>query len=282
MVKMFEEFIVGGRDVGESEPGVFIFGETLPMHEVLVALAEFVRVKDGGNGVRGSGVINVEGVRGGMRMELRRVWVRFKEGNMKNRMKAREVRRESKLVSSVGDGAFDREGTELAMVELVRGTCCLDVATQQPDELIARKWRRSSDMRVVGASLSILGFLELGAQLVMEAIESLRKIDGGGYRGVFREARFECGVETEVGEEGGLFCGRVLAIVESELGKWQVVDPIVLLVGCIGPEVLLKHLVCTLGQTICLWVVGRRGLVIYLEQSSEFFPKMQNEYRTPV
>ncbi|KAF9801510.1 hypothetical protein IEO21_10100 [Rhodonia placenta] len=244
MVKMFEEFIVGGRDVGESEPGVFIFGETLPMHEVLVALAEFVRVKDGGNGVRGSGVINVEGVRGGMRMEL--------------------------------------EGTELAMVELVRGTCCLDVATQQPDELIARKWRRSSDMRVVGASLSILGFLELGAQLVMEAIESLRKIDGGGYRGVFREARFECGVETEVGEEGGLFCGRVLAIVESELGKWQVVDPIVLLVGCIGPEVLLKHLVCTLGQTICLWVVGRRGLVIYLEQSSEFFPKMQNEYRTPV
>ncbi|OSX60552.1 hypothetical protein POSPLADRAFT_1035090 [Postia placenta MAD-698-R-SB12] len=150
-VKTFEEFIVRGRDVGESEPGVFVFRETLPTHEVLIALAEFARVEDGGNGVRGSGVINVEGVRGGMRMEL--------------------------------------EGTELAMVELVRGMCCLDVATQQPDELIVHERRRSSDMRIVGASLSILGFLELGAQLVMEVIESLREIDGGGYRGVFREAR---------------------------------------------------------------------------------------------
>lgn len=57
-----------------------------------------------------------------------------------------------KLVSIVRDSAFNREGINAAMVKLVRGVRDLDVAMQQPDELIMCKRRCGSDMLVVGAS----------------------------------------------------------------------------------------------------------------------------------
>lgn len=175
---------------------------------------------------------------------------------MEDRMKTREVRRKAKLVSIARDSAFDREGTEVAMVKLVRGACCLDVATQQLDELIMCKWRCSGDMLIVGTSLLVLGFLELSAQLVMRAIELLCNVSGSRYSGALSEVRFKSGVKAKVGEEGGLLCGQVLTVVECELGEWQVVDPIVLLVGRVGLEVLLKCLVHVLSQSVHLRVVS--------------------------
>lgn len=49
-VKMFDEFIVRGRNVSKRHPGVFISGETLPAHEVFIALTEFAAVEDADDG----------------------------------------------------------------------------------------------------------------------------------------------------------------------------------------------------------------------------------------
>lgn len=90
-VKMFYELVVGGGDVREWDPRVLVIGEVLPVHEVLIVLAELVAVKDRGNGVRGFSVSDVERVRSGMGVKVRRVGVRIKEGDMEDRMKMREV-----------------------------------------------------------------------------------------------------------------------------------------------------------------------------------------------
>ena len=48
-VKPFKELVGGGGNVGKGNPGVFVRGETLPTHEILVALAELARVKEFGD-----------------------------------------------------------------------------------------------------------------------------------------------------------------------------------------------------------------------------------------
>ena len=54
------DHLVGGcGDFGKGDPRVLIGGQTLPAHEVLVALAEFARVEDGMKFLRGR-VVRVE------------------------------------------------------------------------------------------------------------------------------------------------------------------------------------------------------------------------------
>ena len=121
MVKPFEHLICGGRNVGEGDPRVLVRGQTLPVHEVLVALAEFARVEDGMKFLRGR-VVRVERERerkdvgGGMSV------MGFEERDVEDWMKARKVGRETKLVGGVGDGTFNGERAELTMVELVGRT----------------------------------------------------------------------------------------------------------------------------------------------------------------
>ena len=162
-----------------------------------------------------------------------------------------------KLVSRVGDGTVDREGAETAMIELVRRPCRLDVTTQQPDELVRLVRRAVKNVRIVRASLPVLSFLQLGAELVMETLQALSEISCGRDGGTFGELGFEGRVEAIVGEEGRLVGGRVHVVVERELGKREVINPVVLLVRRVRAEVRLECLIGTLGQSVRLRVISR-------------------------
>ena len=60
---------------------------------------------------------------------------------------------------------------------------------------------------------------------------------------------------SEVGEEGSLFGGGVLCVVEGELSNWKVVYPVILLVGTVGTKVRFEGLVGTFGKSIGLGMV---------------------------
>ena len=69
--------IVGGRDVGEWDPGVLVGGQAVPVHEVLVALAKLAAVEDGVDGGGRVVVGELERLRRGMGMEFGRVVIGF-------------------------------------------------------------------------------------------------------------------------------------------------------------------------------------------------------------
>ena len=119
-VKPLEQLVVGGRDVGEGNPGVLFGWERLPGDVVFVAMADFTAVENVVDnwGRRNRVRMKFERIGGCVIMEFRRVVVRFKKRNMKNGVKARKVRREAKLVSERRDFASNGERTEAAMVEL--------------------------------------------------------------------------------------------------------------------------------------------------------------------
>ena len=62
-VNPFEELVGGGGNVGKGNPGVFVRGETLPTHEILVTLTGLPAVENRGDrGRSGVGIIELEGV----------------------------------------------------------------------------------------------------------------------------------------------------------------------------------------------------------------------------
>ena len=101
-------------------------------------------------------------------MEFGRVGVGFEEGNMEDGVKTGKVWGETELVGVVGDGAFNGEWTEAAMIELVGRTSRLDMATEQPHELVRLVLRRVGDALVVVPGLTFLCVLQLCAKLVVK------------------------------------------------------------------------------------------------------------------
>ena len=62
--------------------------------------------------------------------------VGLEKGNVKDGMETGKVRRETELVDKVGELALDGEGSETDVVEFVGGTGGLDMAAEEPDELV--------------------------------------------------------------------------------------------------------------------------------------------------
>lgn len=136
-VEAVNEFVDCGRKgkIGERNPRVFVGGTTRPTHEVLVALAEFARVEDLGNG-KGRIVGDSERIGRCMGVKFGGVGIRFEKRDVEDRMETGEIWRETELVGMVGNGTLDGEWTESAVVKFAGRTCCLDVAAKQPHELV--------------------------------------------------------------------------------------------------------------------------------------------------
>ena len=67
----------------------------------------------------------------------------------------------------------------------------------------------------------------------------------------------EVQVITIVGIEWGDFCCGAWGIVVCELPKWQELEPVVLLVVAVDPDILLQGLVSMLGLPITFGMVSR-------------------------
>ena len=109
-------------------------------------------------------------------MELGRIMVGLEQGDVEDGMETGEVSREMELVSGIRDGAIDWERAEATVVELVRWTGGLDVATEEPDKVARLETRAIGDTLVVIASLNVLGVLELSTQLSVKTLETSREV----------------------------------------------------------------------------------------------------------
>ena len=99
-VKPLEQLVVGGRDVGEGNPGVLVRREIFPTHEILVALSDLPTVENRCDRGRWRLVrSDVEVNRSRSRMKWGRFVIRSEKRDMENRMKTRKIRREREFVS---------------------------------------------------------------------------------------------------------------------------------------------------------------------------------------
>lgn len=85
-VESLEQLVGGGRDVGEWNPGVFVWRQALPAHEILVTLAELARVEDGVDSGRRVIIGELEWGWGSVRVKVGRIVVWFEEGDVKDRV----------------------------------------------------------------------------------------------------------------------------------------------------------------------------------------------------
>lgn len=86
----------------------------------------------------------------------------------------------------------------------------------------------------------------------MNDVKARRKVGSSRNGRVLGELRFERGMEAVVGEEGSLTSGGISEVVECELGKREVVDPIVLVIRDVGAKVRFKCLVGAFGKSVGL------------------------------
>ena len=82
----FEQLVGSGRDVAERDPGVLCGGEARPVYQVFVASSKFASIKNRLYSRRREIVRNIKRGRVCMGMKLRGIMVRFKEGDVEDRM----------------------------------------------------------------------------------------------------------------------------------------------------------------------------------------------------
>ena len=109
-------------------------------------------------------------------MELGRIVVGFKQGDVEDGMETGEVSREMELVSSIRDGAIDWEWAKAMVVELVGRTGGLNVVMEEPDEVVGLEAWPIGNTLIVITCLDILGMLEFGTQLSVEMLEASSEI----------------------------------------------------------------------------------------------------------
>ena len=88
----------------------------------------------------------------------------------------------------------------------------------------------------------------------------------------------EAGVETIVGEKWSKSCRCVQRVVVGELGNWEKVNPIVLLVTTRAPQSLFQDLVNPLFLSIGLRMIGWRQIHSTTDFSEKAPPKIGNEF----
>ena len=154
------------------------------------------------------------------------------------------------FVGERGDFAGNRERAKSTVVKLVRGTGGFDVTTKEPHKLIRLVLGLFGNTFVVVVGLDLLCMLEFCSKFGMDMLETLSKIMSSRDCVSFSDLGFERRMISKVGEEGSLFGGGVLCIVEGELGDWKVVYPVVLLVIDVNAEILLEYLVDALRLAI--------------------------------
>ena len=133
-------------------------------------------------------------------------------------------------------------------------------------------------MLVIVPSLRLLRILQLSTKFFVDLSEPFCEIVSSWDRGTFRDLWFKGGVKSEVSKKWGLTSGSVLQIVERELRKWEIINPIILLVRAVCTEVRLKRLVGTLGQSICLRMISCRSSSVNVQTRSESLPEIRNKY----
>jgi len=89
-------------------------------------------------------------------------------------------------------------------------------------------------------------------------------------------------VETHECKEGHMINGGMKAVVVHELGRSEVMGPIVLTNGGIGTKILLKRLVDTLSLTIGLGVISRRHGLFNAEEGTEATEEGGSELGTAI
>ncbi len=165
------------------------------------------------------------------------------------------------------------------MVQLVGRASRLDVTAEEPDELPGLILGAVRDMTVVVEGLPVLCTFELHTQLVVEMSESRGNISSGrdsrGSGGV--DLRVKGRMEAEVHKERRLLGRLALMVIEGERREREVVDPVILLVGDIGPEVGLKRLVSTLGEAVSLRMIGSQMLEVCARQGTKLCPKLRDK-----
>lgn len=125
------------------------------------------------------------------------------------------------------------------------------MATKQPYEVALVDVGCVLDSLVVVAGLAVLGSEELSTALVVNTSETLSEVaSSGDSNGRRSNERVEGGIVAEIGVEGRMFGGRIHMVVERELGRWEVVDPVVLLCRDIRTEVPLERLVRLLRKAV--------------------------------
>ena len=178
------------------------------------------------------------------------------------------------FVGERGDFAGNRERAKSTVVKLVRGTSGFDVTTKKPHKLIRLVLGLFRNTFVVVVGLDLLCVLEFCSKFGMDMLETLSKIMSSRDCVSFSDLGFERRMISEVGEEGSLFGGGILCVVEGELSDWKVVYPVVLLVGTVDTKVRFEGLVGTFGKSIGLGMVSGGRLVIDLKHGGEFFPEV--------
>ena len=178
------------------------------------------------------------------------------------------------FIGERGDFAGNGERAKSTVVKLVRGTSGFDVTTKEPHKLIRLVLGLFRNTFVVVVGLDLLCMLEFCSKVSMDMLETLSKIMSSRDCVSFSDLGFERRMISEVGEEGSLFGGGILCVVEGELSDWKVVYPVVLLVGTVGTKVCFEGLVGTFSKSIGLGMVSCGQLVIDLEHCGEFFPEV--------
>ena len=83
-------------------------------------------------------------------------------------------------------------------------------------------------------------------------------------------------MEAVASVERGLFSGSVLEIIVGEFGKWQVVDPIILLIRTVRTKVCFKSLISAFRESVCSGMISGRSIELELELFREFLPELRN------
>ncbi len=176
----------------------------------------------------------------------------------------------------------DRKRAEFSIVELVRRTRCLDIASSEPDKVSLFKFggRRCVSVKVSG--LVSLRFFKFGLELSANSSEPVSEITRCRVCCILRDAWLEAGVKAVVCEERRMTCRCIFEVVVSKFSERQVIDPVILLVRAVRAEVSLECLVGTLGKAVCARMIGRRSVERELQLACKFIPEFGDEEGTAV
>lgn len=201
----------------------------------------------------------------------------FEETDVEDRMDL-HGRRELESKSRPADLFRDGERAEALVVELVAGSGCLDVTSEEPHLVAFLEPRGFPDLAVVEIGLGCRGISKVRGKVLVDVTEGLGQsfdrwvgrlagVDGGWKRGMV----------AVVGDERCLAGRCVGGVVICEFREREQLLPIVLLVVAEYPQILLQDLVDSFRLAVTLWVEGCRQVGLDVHAGQELSPKPGGE-----
>jgi len=178
--------------------------------------------------------------------------VGFEKRDVENRMKETHATRQFQSESMTGDLAADRERAQSLVIKFLRWAFGGDVLCIEPNQVSFVQVGRSKSASIGWHLVLCLSDCYLVSTITVKVRERLGKVVHSGVRDGDIESERCSRIIAVVGKEGGDLGRRVRSIVICELGDWEEIGPIVLLVVGVHSQIQFQHLICMFCLSISL------------------------------